>query len=98
VTERLSEIFKEDNTGLGRTIRVCRLLSLWHEVVDERIGKHTEAVKIRNRVLYINASTSTWANELSFLRMEMVKRFNEKAGEEAIRDIRFSAKSGRMGG
>lgn len=98
MTERLSEILKEIDTGLGRTIQACRLLSLWNEVVDERIGKHTEAVKIRNRVLHINASTPTWANELTFLRMEMVKKFNEKAGEEAIRDIKFSAKSGKIGG
>jgi predicted nucleic acid-binding Zn ribbon protein len=56
------------------------------------VGRHTEAVKIRNRVLYVSTSTSTWAHELSFIKKEIIKKFNARAGEEAIRDIRFKSK------
>jgi predicted nucleic acid-binding Zn ribbon protein len=91
VAQKLSEILAGIEHGAGNTIGTCRLLSLWKRVVDERVGRQTEAVKIRNRVLYVSTSSPAWAQELSFLRPEMVKKFNAEAGKEAIRDIRFRA-------
>lgn len=91
MAQRLSEILDGMEIGMGRTIGACRMLSLWSRVVDERVGKQTEAVKIRNRVLYVSASTSAWAQELSFLKNEFIKKFNAEAGKEAIQDIRFKA-------
>ena len=89
MTKRLSEILNEMETGAGRTIKACGLLSLWNRVVDERVGKQTEAVKIRNRILYVVTRSATWAHELSFLKSKIIKKFNEQAGEEAIQDIKF---------
>jgi predicted nucleic acid-binding Zn ribbon protein len=89
VTKRLSEILNEMEAGVGRTVKACGLLSLWKRVVDERVGKQTEAVKIRNRTLYVVARSAAWAHELSFLKSEIIEKFNEQAGEEAIRDIKF---------
>lgn len=89
MTVKLAEILEGMDMGVGRAVKVCELLSLWDQVVDERVGRHTEAVKIRNRILYVSTSTSTWANELSFIKKEIIKKFNARAGEEAIRDIRF---------
>lgn len=87
--EKLSEILSGMEAEVGRTIKTCKLLSLWNRVVGERVGKQTEANKIKNRVLYVSTKTAAWAQELSFLKKEIIEKFNEEAGEEAIRDIRF---------
>ncbi|KPJ69706.1 hypothetical protein AMJ44_02875 [candidate division WOR-1 bacterium DG_54_3] len=89
MTKKLAEILNEMGAGAGRTIKTCGLLSLWKMVVDERVGKQTEAVKIRNRTLYVVARSAAWAHELTFLKGKIIKKFNEQAGEEAIRDIKF---------
>ena len=91
MTERLSEILEGIEAGFGRTVKACRLLSLWDRVVDDRVGRQTEAVKIRNRVLYVRAASPAWAQELSFLKCEIIKKFNSEAGKEAILDIKFKA-------
>ena len=89
MTKKLSEILEKLQTGPARTLRACKLLSLWSKVVDEKIGKQTEAVKIRNRTLYVSTRSPAWAQELSFLKDKIIKKFNEQAGEEAIQDIKF---------
>jgi predicted nucleic acid-binding Zn ribbon protein len=62
------------------------------------VGKQTEAVRMKNGILYVATTSSTWAQELSFLKKEIIKKFNQRAGEEAIRDIRFSVKGEKIGG
>lgn len=89
--EKVADIFGRLDDGLVRTVRNCRLVTLWSQVVDERIGKNTEAVKIANHTLYVAASSPVWAQELTFLKKAIIASFNEKAGEEAISDIKFRA-------
>ena len=83
----LSDIF----AGFGQTIKLCKLLTVWDNIVDERIRKHTQAIKIRQRVLYVAASSATWAQQLTFLKNELINKFNQQAGSEVIRDIRFQS-------
>jgi predicted nucleic acid-binding Zn ribbon protein len=91
MTQRLSEILEGMECGAGGAIQACGVLSLWGRVVDERVGKQTEAVKIRNRVLYVSARSAAWAQELTFLKNKIIKKFNQEAGKEVIRDIKFRA-------
>lgn len=87
--QKLKDIFDALNSDLAIAIKNCRRLSLWNRVVDERVQKMTEAVKIRNRILYVSTSSSAWASELTFMKQAFIKKFNLLAGEEAIFDIRF---------
>jgi len=91
VAEKLADVLAGLKSGIGAAVKTCNLLAIWEKVVDERVRKQTEAVKIRNRVLYVNARSSAWAQELSFLRAEFIKKFNNEAGAEVICDIRFKA-------
>jgi len=94
VTEKISAILERLDQGYSLALKNCRMVSLWEQIVDERVQKNTEPIKIRNRTLYVSASSSTWAQELTFLKKEIMKKFNEKAGEEIIRDIRFKSSWG----
>lgn len=92
--DRLADILDQGKTGITAAVNGCRLLGFWPEVVDERIQKNAEAVKIRNKILYVSTSTSTWAQELSMLKREIIEKFNHRAGEEAISDIKFKCNAG----
>lgn len=89
MAKKLSDILAGLETGIGKAVRICGLLSLWEKVVDEKIRKNASAVKIANRTLFISTSSPAWAQELSFLKTEIIRKFNEKAGREEIKDIRF---------
>lgn len=92
MAERLANILEGLVAGVGRTVKICNLLSVWEKVVDQRVGRHTEALKIKNGVLYVLASSPTWAQELTFLKTDIIKKFNSEAGQEAIKDIRFKSR------
>ncbi|MDI6731443.1 MAG: DUF721 domain-containing protein [Candidatus Margulisbacteria bacterium] len=89
MTWKLSEILKEQESGVGRTIKLCKILSAWKEVVGEKIGSHTEAVKISHGMLFVSTSSPVWAQELSFLKDELMGKLNLVAGSQIIKDIRF---------
>ncbi|MFH1684537.1 MAG: DUF721 domain-containing protein [Candidatus Margulisiibacteriota bacterium] len=91
MAKKLGDILDGLETGMGRSIQICSLLSLWEKVVDERVGKHTEAIKIRNGILYVSASSPAWAQELTFLKRDIIKKFNLQAGKEVINDIKFKS-------
>lgn len=91
MVQKLAEIFNRIERGVGRSIDICRRLDLWKEVVDERVGRNAEAIKISNRTLYLSVSSPAWAQELSFLKKEIIERYNKKAGSEVINDLRFKA-------
>lgn len=80
--------------GVGRLIRGGEAVALWNRVVDERVGKNSEAIKIVNRTLHVATVSPAWAQELAFLKKDMIEKFNRLAGEELIRDIRFKATGG----
>ena len=94
MTERLMDILEQSQSKIGWTITACRQLSIWEKVVDARVARQTEPIKIRNKVLYVSTSTSTWAQELSLLKREIINKFNLTAGHEVIRDVRFKATGG----
>ncbi len=98
MTERIIDIIERSQQDIFCAVKSCKQVALWGQVVDERVSRNSEAVKIRNKVLYVNTATSTWAQELTFLKREIIKRFNQKAGEEAVRDIKFKATGERIGG
>jgi predicted nucleic acid-binding Zn ribbon protein len=91
MVEKLADILGGIEHGIGGTVKLCGMLSLWEEVVDERVRRNASAIKIRNRTLYVSTSSPAWAQELSYLKKEIIQKFNEKAGKEAIKDIRFKS-------
>lgn len=91
MSKRLGEIL---SVSAPAAVRECLKLRYWEEVVDERVRKYVEPFKIRNGTLYLSVVSSAWAQELSLLKKEIVRKFNERAGEEIIRDIRFKVIGG----
>ncbi len=87
--ELVADIFGRLDDGVARAVRNCRLVGLWARVVDERVNRNTEAVKIANRTLFVSTASPIWAQELSFLKPAIIVRFNELAGETVIDDIKF---------
>ncbi len=94
MAEKLGEIIFNLEGGISSTLRNCQLLSLWAQVVDERVGRNTEPVKIKNRTLFVATVSPVWAQELSFLKREIIAKFNQRAGGKVISDIRFKAAGG----
>ncbi|HEX9653676.1 MAG TPA: DUF721 domain-containing protein [bacterium] len=61
----------------------------WPEIVGPGVAKVSAADRVENGILFVKVESSTWRNELMFMRMEFVKKVNAFLGENVIQDIRF---------
>jgi hypothetical protein len=70
-------------------IRSYSIWKAWKEIVGEAVAGQTQPRAIRNRILFIDVSHSTWAQQLQFLKPTLLEKINAFLGETHIQDIRF---------
>lgn len=76
--------------GLARAVRERMALVVWGEVVGAAAARHTRPVIVRRGQMLVRVSSSTWAQELTLMRHQLVDRLNARLGEHVIRDIKFA--------
>jgi predicted nucleic acid-binding Zn ribbon protein len=99
--------------GLVEQARAWRAMASWARAAGPRLAKHTRAEQLRNKTLVVRVSSSAWANELSFIKAELLAKLRALPGGDVVQDLRFSvgplgdapsweepaeAKAGRRGG
>lgn len=75
--------------GLNGKYREFRMLQSWSELMGPMIANRTDDIRIYEGILYIQLSSATLRNELSFAKFKIIQSMNEKAGEDLIKDIVF---------
>jgi hypothetical protein len=60
----------------------------WTTIVGSRIAARTRVGKIWKGVLTIKVASSSWSNELSFLKPDLIRKL-QRAGHDVV-DLRFS--------
>lgn len=68
-------------------------LELWDEVVGETTARATRADSIKEGTLFVSVKSSVWAQQLGFLKPEIIRKLNERVGKKIIRDIQFKTRT-----
>jgi len=76
------------------SLKSYSILGAWNEIVGATVAAHSHPRSIRNRILFIDVSHSTWMQQLQFLKPTLLEKVNNFLGEPLIQDIRF--KLGRI--
>jgi len=89
--EKIYSILERVLSGLNLGIKAKQfeIWEVWDSVVGEHIARHAQPNQIRNMVLWTVVSSSTWMQQLGFMKKTIVDRLNERIGEEVVKDIRF---------
>ena len=61
----------------------------WKELVGDSVALQTQPRAIRNRILFIDVSHSTWMQQLQFLKPTLLEKINSFIGDPYFQDIRF---------
>jgi hypothetical protein len=77
------------NLEIDVPLKTYSILGAWNEIVGESVGVQTQPRSIRNRILFIDVSHSTWMQQLQFLKPTLLEKINSFLGEPLIQDIRF---------
>ena len=77
-------------------LKVREALPAWSRISDEYTSRHTEAVMVKDSILYVNTDSSALASELTLRGDELLDRLHRELGGEVLKRIVF--KSGRVAG
>ncbi len=90
-TQSLSEVLKEyiEQNRIEQKLKEVDVVQGWENLLGKTIANYTRNIYIRNKILYVELSSSVVKNELFMMREEIVRRINENAGREVISKIIF---------
>jgi len=90
-TQSLSEVLKEyiEQNRIDRKLKEVDVVEGWEKLLGKTIAHYTRNIYIRNRILYVDISSSVVKNELFMMREEICRRINENADEEIVVKIVF---------
>ncbi|ABK45816.1 hypothetical protein Mmc1_3330 [Magnetococcus marinus MC-1] len=61
----------------------------WHRAISPHIAQHTEPVRLNKGVLTVRVDSASWAQELSFLKTELLEHLNRVLPEPLVADMKF---------
>jgi len=91
VPEKVDSILERalSKLNLGIKVKQYQIWEVWDSVVGEHIARQAQPHQVRNMILWITVSSSTWMQQLEFMKQLIIDRLNERIGEKVIKDIRF---------
>ncbi len=70
-------------------IKEYSIYLIWQDAVGANIARHAAPKYFNQGVLTIEVDSSTWMNELKFMKKDLMKNLNEKLGVKKVKDIAF---------
>src|SRR5262245_15182600 len=68
-------------------LKAIRAFGFWDRVLPSRVTQNARPVRLKEGVLHVHVTTSTWAQELSLLRDQLLGRLRAGVPELGIRDL-----------
>lgn len=78
-----------EGLGIGKKLAEDHAVLRWEAIVGEHIARAATASKIVNGTLFVKVKSSTWRNELSLRKKDIIQTLNSALGQEIVKDIRF---------
>ncbi len=66
--------------GIDTRLEMEKAVVLWEEVVGAKVARRAKAEAVRGGILFVRVANSTWLQELSLLKEEIIA--NEDLSEE----------------
>lgn len=89
--EKLGEILSKSlkRLELSSKLEEYRIWPVWDEIVGTAIARNAQPEKIRNGTLFVKVSSSTWMQELQYMKEMISERLNGSLGRQVVKNIFF---------
>lgn len=74
-------------------LNFARIEREWGKIVGPQLGAVSAPAKLSYRTLNIWVSEPVWADSMTYLKSEIIRKVNETLGKEVIDDVRVMMKS-----
>ena len=89
--QSLKKVLKKTlkKTGVKQKLKANSTHLVWREVVGDKISQNVETKEIRNGVLFLEAKTPVWRNEIQLIKNNIIDKLNKKLKNNIIKDLRI---------
>ena len=85
VKDLMQSIIKENNLTKG--MQKIKVEETWHKMMGAGVSTHTSSVRLQNKTLIIQLTSSVLREELSYGKDKIIKMMNEEVGANTISKI-----------
>jgi predicted nucleic acid-binding Zn ribbon protein len=85
IHEVIQELLRELN--IDRKLKEVGIVGEWESLMGKTVAVRTSRIYIRNRILYVNVTSSVLRSELLMMRNDIIKKLNERAGEVVVEQM-----------
>ncbi|MCG1036909.1 DUF721 domain-containing protein [Polaribacter sargassicola] len=82
VKDLMQSFIKENNLSKG--MQKLKIEETWNSMMGPGVANNTTSVKLQNKTLVIQLTSSVLREELSYGKDKIIKMMNEELGEEII--------------
>ena len=89
--EKLGEVLKKSlkRLDLSPKLEEYGIWPIWNEIVGVTVARNAQPEKIRNGTLFVKVSSSTWMQELQYMKEMISEKLNQSLGKEVVKNIFF---------
>lgn len=84
--------------GFDARLRAEMAPLVWSEVAGPQLAHRAKPSYVRDGVLYVVTRSPAWAQELTFLKPQLLEKLNARLGGPVLRDVRFRSGAWRSPG
>jgi predicted nucleic acid-binding Zn ribbon protein len=82
IEDLMKSFIKENNLSKG--LQKVKAEETWNKMMGPGVATHTSSVKLQNKTLIIQLTSSVLREELSYGKEKIIKMMNEEIGEDVI--------------
>ena len=68
---------------------LIRVWDIWEKAVGGAIATNTQPAAFKGDLLIVHATSSSWLQQLRFLKADILSKVNQHLGQTKVKDIRF---------
>lgn len=70
-------------------MRMVDIWKLWDTIVEPHISENARPAAFRKKLLLVHVSSSSWVQQLQFMKKEILNKANKVLGQNVIEEIKF---------
>jgi len=75
--------------GLDRKMREQEIFIRWPEIVGTAVANNATPTRIHRGILWIRVQDAVWRQELSGMRMEVIRKINTALNDDIVKELRL---------
>jgi predicted nucleic acid-binding Zn ribbon protein len=68
---------------------LMQVWQLWDEVVGRVVAENAQPEAFKGTLLLVRVASSPWAQQLQFMKKDIIDNVNQALGKELVKDMRF---------